>query len=576
MVINRKNIWIWIGVMTPFITSLELPGQDTPFDSSMFREAALICEEVTCFSDRSIYVTGEMIRFRAGLTTTGLPDNSSWSSVLYVELISVQGRREASGKFPINNRVSTGELAIPAGLLTGNYLLRCYTRWMRNRGQATYSYVPLRIMNPHRTELAGDATPGDTGIRLSPRTLHHGVIRFEAPTVSYRGGDSVTLDLSAVGDPDHGRVEGCLTVVPAAARPAPPALLNKIQDHDLTDAFQVKFLPDLFGASLSGTAVVPAGSENMLQDLRIHFTLLGEEPGYFVARTDTHGRFVVTLPHREGILDLFIQPENPGNGDIEVRIDHDSDPAYHSISTRPFTLSEEERQLVTIMARKVQLSTIYNTVDSLQKRGRESVSAPFYGSPSLTIHMDDYVLLPTLEEVFLNLVPNVTPVTRKNKPALLIESENPALGLYDPLFMIDQVPCFDMVQFMSVSPAKISRIDVIDDVYVKGDLKFGGIINFHSREKDMAGIDLPGNSFFIDYQAMSPSAVAVDRNVSQTDHHPDTRNTLLWMPDVRVEAASPSAVSFMAPDYPGEYVVLFRGRNERGELISGERTFLIH
>jgi len=199
------------------------------------------------------------------------------------------------------------------------------------------------------------------------------------------------------------------------------------------------------------------------------------------------------------------------------------------------------------------------------------VLVPFYGSPTLSVNLDEYVLLPSLKEVFISLVPGVTPVSRNDRDFLIIKSENPSLNtLFHPLIMIDETPLFDISQFMSVSPEKISRIDVIDDLYLKGDLWFGGIINLHSKQKDIAGIDLPGDAFFFDFQTMYPASPKEEVIVSKHDRLPDTRNTILWIPALQIEKGVLSKISFIAPDYPGEYVVLFRGVDEQGELISYE------
>jgi hypothetical protein len=126
---------------------------------------------------------------------------------------------------------------------------------------------------------------------------------------------------------------------------------------------------------------------------------------------------------------------------------------------------------------------------------------------------------------------------------------------------------------MALPPARIRSIDVVEDVYVKGDLRFGGIINLHSVNGDMAGIDLPPHSFFIDFMALDKSAAAEEVNSSSGDRLPDTRNTLLWLPEFELGKDQATDLSFEAPDYPGEYVVLFRGSNSRGELISVETRF---
>jgi hypothetical protein len=555
-------------------TGMGLQAQTSPFDSAVFRDAALIREHVDCFTDRSLYITGEVIRFRANVHCTGNPLDREWSSVLYVELLSATGGRGVYGKFPIHDQVSIGEIAIPAGILTGNYFLRCYTRWMRNRGPEEYSYIPLRIINPERPELSGEIPSGDTGASLSNQFVREDVLEFSDHPTNYNRGDTITLGLFTAESDFYGMAEGCITVVPVGVKPADPTQIAGLQRESL-NSFQVKFLPDLFGATISGIVFKPGVEQQIEQDARIHITLIGDQQDYLVTHSDSYGRFSITLPYREGKLKLLVQSENPDTGRVEVKIDQDFDQRNLLIQTGPFNLNKEEEQMVTVMARKVQLSRIYQQTDSTQMKRTENMRVPFYGSPTFSVNMDEFILLPTLEEVFINLVPGVIPVTRKNRTSLLIRSKNPSISIYDPLIMIDEVPVFNIDKFMSVHTDKISRIDVIEDVYLKGDIRFGGIINLYSKEKDMAGIDLPGNSFFIDCLAMHSPPSVVEEIVSQYDRMPDTRNTLLWIPQLQVKRDIVSWISFIAPDYPGEYVVLFRGLDMLGELISAESTIHI-
>ena len=170
----------------------------------------------------------------------------------------------------------------------------------------------------------------------------------------------------------------------------------------------------------------------------------------------------------------------------------------------------------------------------------------------------------------INLVPGVTPLTRRNRDELLIASDNPAISLFPPMIMIDQAPLFSIEKFLSVPTGRIRYIDVIRDVYVKGDNRFGGLINLQSREGNMAGIDLPAASFFIDFDALAPRADLYHGDSSQADQMPDMRNTVLWLPRVQLSRSAPFKFSFEAPDYPGEYVVQFRGLDEGGNLLSLE------
>jgi len=560
-----------------------LLGQKSPYDPAFSREAAGIYEKVECFTDRSLYICGEKIRFRANVFNSGVLASGDWSTVLYVELISAEGEPLTQGKYPLRDRKASGNLRIPDHLLSGTYYLRSYTRWMRNRDAEHFSYVPLRIINPERPELVGEITQEEAGISFPVREETKHKPGFGQHPAIFERGDTVSMDLMITADDLQDSPGGCLTVVPYSARPA-DLVGEESRDRDAAEDFQLSFLPDRFGPSLSGTVSYPGSEEEVLKPARIHLTLMGDQIGYFVCRSDASGRFVIGLPARTGELEFFVQPESQDGEAVEVRIDQDFDPRMYRLPVPPFALSQEEARAATIMSRNVQLTKIYSKglpeAGPHTDGGHESEAFPFYGTPTRSVDLDLYVLLPTLKEVFLNLVPGVTPVTRRNRTTLQIHSVNPSLSLYAPLVMIDQVPVMDMDKFMAISPAKIKSVDVIEDVYVKGDLRFGGVINLRSREQDMAGIDLPENSFFIDYQAMHPSLSgsgdhSTREPFTRGDRVPDTRNTLLWIADLKIEKGNSTKISFVAPDYPGDYLVLFRGQNAGGELVVAETKFRV-
>jgi len=578
---HKRGYFRWVlipaclGLTTLFSVNVPLAGQDSPFDPAMSSEAARILEQVDCFSDRSLYICGEAVRFRASLRGTVPEVPGSWSTVIYAELVGPEGNRLAQGKYPLRDLTASGELRIPDDLLSGTYYLRCYTRWMRNRGQTSFAYVPLRILNPGRPEVLEESGPETGTGQFAGEPEKRVALEFENHPASFMRQEAIRFELGFTGETLSDTLRGCLTVVPISTRPAEQLVPEGSAGMDSAGTFTLHFLPDRQGPSLSGVVILPQGGGENTPRARVHLTLMGEERGYFVSRSDSEGRFIVGLPALEGNLEFFVQAEIPDSGPAEVRIDQDFDPRQIRMPRVRFSLTGEEIRTATILARNLQLAGIYEGSGTVRKQEDEWGSYPFYGSPTLSVDLDQYVLLPTLKEVFLNIVPGVTPVTRRKRTSLEIFSENPSLSLFDPLVMVDEVPVLDMEQFLSISPAKIRRVDVIEDVYVKGDIRFGGIINLRSRERDMAGMDLPDHSFFFDYQALHPVAPAQQEPASPGDRRPDTRNTLLWIPDLRVVKGARQEVAVRAPDYPGTYVVLFRGRDAEGTPFTAETTFRV-
>jgi hypothetical protein len=337
----------------------------------------------------------------------------------------------------------------------------------------------------------------------------------------------------------------------------------------------VQFLPDLYGPSVSGALVRTEKNDGPVQNAKLHFSLLGNQPDYFATITDAFGKFVISIPARTGLQELFVTPEVPGDGFVEVRIDQDFDADFPPVPAVPFTLSSEEHAVATQMVRKMQLSEAFKRPDSLEVVQTDTAPVPFYGTAIHSIVLDDFIDLPTLEEVFINLVSPVTVVKRKNHTTLLIHSDNPTSKFYGPLIMIDQIPVFDHKKVISIAPDKIRRIDVINDVYVKGSVTYGSMINIVTREGDMAGIDLPAGSYFFDYLALHPVDKVIERTPAPGDQLPDTRNTLLWIADLKLEKGKTEEIVFKAPAYPGEYIVLVRCMAGPGEVLSATARFVV-
>lgn len=337
----------------------------------------------------------------------------------------------------------------------------------------------------------------------------------------------------------------------------------------------MQFLPDLYGPSISGAVVRTDENDGPVQNVKLHFSLLGDQPDYFATITDAFGKFVVSIPVRTGLQELIVTPEVPGNGLVEVRIDQDFDADFPPIPAVPFTLSDGEREVATQMVRNMQLSEAFNKSVFPEVIRVDPAPVLFYGSAIHSINLDDFIDLPTLEEVFINLVSTVTVVKRKNNTTLITHSDNPTSEFYGPLIMIDQISVFDHNKVISIAPDKVRRIDVINDVYVKGSMTYGSVINIITREGDMAGIDLPAGSYFFDYLALHPAGTAIERIPATGDLVPDSRNTLLWIPDLVLERGMAEEIVFKAPAYPGEYVVLVRCMARPGEVLSVTARFVV-
>jgi hypothetical protein len=340
-------------------------------------------------------------------------------------------------------------------------------------------------------------------------------------------------------------------------------------------------LPDLGNhISISGTVVGP--DQEPMPYTTLHFSLLGEDPDYFAALSDEQGRFVISTPTGDGeYMEFFVTPEQDNGSNLEVRIDQEYDSRSAGLNAEAFGLGNEERELARKIALNMQLSKSFREEkpgSALQAGGTEPSEGdriPFYGTHVKRLLIDDYVMLPNLEEVFINLIHDVQFYRKQGRNRIRILSNNNSIGIYNPLIMIDHISVFDHEALLALSPEKIERIDLINDIYLKGSVAFGGVLAIHSRKGDMAGIDLPHGSYFFDYQAFHPRGPRPDPAPVLDEREPDTRNTLLWSTGLYLEKDRQTEISLRAPKSPGTYVVLVRALAPDGQAIAGSAKFTV-
>jgi len=73
-----------------------------------------------------------------------------------------------------------------------------------------------------------------------------------------------------------------------------------------------------------------------------------------------------------------------------------------------------------------------------------------------------------------------------------------------PLVLIDKIPVSDIEELLRISTKRIKHIDMVNEIYIKGDNIYGGIISIISEKGDLAGVKLPENSIFFNYNGFTP------------------------------------------------------------------------
>lgn len=143
---NRINIKLYLfTAVICFLIAFAAPAQDVALRSN---KGTGVQEKITLHTDRSLYLTGEKIWFRADYLLNEQYAKNQLSNILYVELLNMDQNPAVQKKFEIRRGTAHGMIQIPGEVRSGHYLLRAYTRFQRNFSSQAYEYLPLEIINP--------------------------------------------------------------------------------------------------------------------------------------------------------------------------------------------------------------------------------------------------------------------------------------------------------------------------------------------------------------------------------------------------------------------------------------------
>jgi hypothetical protein len=526
-------------------------------------------DTVTLVTDRNIYIIGEHIHFSALITNK----SNLNSKILYIELVSAKGHSFFSEKFFIKEGKSCGSLHISKDMLTGEYFIKAYTRWMRNFDVNSYAFVPIKIINPSVNEVFTNTSNGTNGngngntITITQNDIFSKNIKINNSSQTYKRREDGFISFSFPESPVN------ISWVTLSIVPKGAAYCGQCETYGKRATIEsVNFLPEENGIIISGNVETKTKKENKANST-INLSLLGEYPDFVSTQTDLLGKFYYNLPFIFGKKELYFGTREEDF--LKVKIDNDFCTKSLAIKHNPFELSDTERHIATSFAKNLEVEKHFvidkNKTQTQDKN--EIVTKPFYGQPDKVFFFDKYIDLLSVKEYFYELIPNVSVKKRNGKNYLIFIGPYPELAIYEPLVLIDNIAVDQVDRILSVNPNLLSRIEIIFKPYYKGEKIYGGVISFFSRKGDLAGIDLPPSDLFIEYNfiqnenCIGPVYKSIPKNI------PDTRNTLLWIPNI--DLSKSQKISFTTSDTPGDYIILLRGTDANGNFINAETYFTV-
>ena len=528
-------------------------------------------EKIAVCTDRTTYVAGEMLFFSAVVFNTTEGAAEQFSRILYCELISPDGKKIDSRKYLLQNSSSRGCFAIPEETISGIYFLKFYTRFMRNISTEEYQYIMLKIINPFKTEVLPGKDAVDTTRPTENKMETPGVDQsLQITTLKRTYAPREEIRLTITGDKETGVPSSvCLSVIPESTYENYPFQINPTQNNTKN----VAYFPETRGISLTGQ-VVGKESGNPLPGVKVNLSIIGDKD-IMVVRTDSAGRFFFALPDYSGKKDIFLCADNIPNITPEIFIDNDFCSRPVNLPSPVFTLNEEEMKSAYKLAVNSRITSMFRQVAIATDSAEPDTIHSFYGKPSEVLVLNRYIDLPKLEEYFTE-VPALAKLRKvQGKKQFRFYTTQTEMSMYDPLLLVDWVAVNDIDKILAMLPSEVERIELVNSLYIKGNVTYGGILSFVSKKNNFAGIDLPTSGTFVNYRFLEACTDSIPTG-SQPINLPDSRSTVYWNPAVQLTEDGATPLSFTAPDTPGNYYILLRKISKTGvQVLSKEKIEVI-
>ncbi len=534
-----------------------------------------ITEKISLFTDRNFYLSGEEVWFVAYIFVNEAPFVPDFSQVLYVELSGSDQKAMVKKKFKISGGIAKGSFGIPEEALSGNYVLRAYTLFLKNSPPETFFTTMLSVINPERPLPENSQSPT---IATSQNDAENAIeILVNSSKTSYSPRELAELNLSAKTETPADFAQLSVSVVKHGSFADTDKFFTGITANQKAESPEnLLWLPEIRDVSLSG--IIKNKKTNQPEaNIRIYLSVLGEEPQFHITSSGENGEFVFSLNRTTNIRDVFICSDHDPEKDLELLINNDFAGNLPPTKETNLAIDTSYKKLIEEMLINQQAGKAFRQKDTARKE-EFNENPLIFGKPGISVSLKDFIELPTLEDVFKELVTSVSVKSKKDKSYLQVLSAETNRMNNCRFIFLDNVLVFDVDALLTIPPSKIERIEVINRTHYLGDFALDGIIMITTNTDNFAGYAFPKESVFLEYQTITPATGFNAPDYSNPEQKsarlPDFRTLLYWNPDVEFRDGK-TTISFYTSDHCSAYDVIVRGFTAEGKPCFGKTTFQV-
>lgn len=529
-------------------------------------------EHIWIHTDRQLYVSGETIWLKIYNFDTQKQQLSNFSQVAYLEMTNQQGSVISRIKLGLKNGTGQGSIELPEALPNGRYMMRAYTRAMRNLGDSAFTSISLLVLRP------GQAIAKQPSEDLPSRPSSHS--QTSTSPVTNRQDLQINISPSAAEFPQRSPGSFEITTTDASGTPiaaqlsvsiALPRLGETSINHDIPrrkiPANTTTFLAESKGQILEGKVINQASEQGEAQ-AEVYLAFPGKTALVYGAQTDDYGRFRFLLPDLYSLRQVVVQAIPKGDASVSIELAEEFHPT-EIVDTSQFFIPPAWEDMARTALINAQVGKAYKAFEIAPTYATQNpfLDIPFFGKPEAQYFLDDYTRFP-LPEFFFEVVPEVSVRGKFGQERLSVYNEwvSPEDKL-EPLLLVDGVPIFDQRSFLKLNNKLIESTEIVTDPFWLNPHYYRGVIQISSFEHQAYSIVTPPTALQQSYLTLLP-----ERNFLVPDYEnqgnsqlPDFRNTLYWNAKVQTDASGKARLDFTTSDAIGTYEIQILGVSKRGK-----------
>lgn len=539
-------------------------------------------ERISITTDRDIYFPGEPVWYRLNCLSSGSDKPSQLSKVVYLELMTLNSVPVAQYKLYLNNGQHSSRFIIPDTLSTGNYIIRGYTNWMKNFGSQVFSQNLISVINPFQKNKFANIDQTLTKFRHSGENDMKSNISLVPLLKEYKHRSPVELNIQNTDGLSSISVSVVKKGLVGKNEGNEENLKSQITDNSKhnsgSNKLKVDILPEMEGEIILGTIKSKKNNTPVINQV-LTLGFVGKVPSLYLSKTDSTGRFRFVV-NQFGEQNMVIQPltRDTTNNDFLIEIE----PSFNDfrdiirVERNPVddTFIDEIGKCILTM----QVEALYKVYGNKKEiPDTQPVRYFFYGEPEIKVELARYIELPTMSEVFKEIVPTVGVRDIKDKNSFIITGSTGALK--SSFTMVDGILIKDINRILAIDPEEVKQIEVINSMYYLEDQELGAIISIQTRKGDLSALDFDNRIFrqeFTGYEN-SYSFSQPDYSIDSVFSSPmaDFRNLLYWNPEIKSDKGKSSCIKFYTSDDSGNYLIIIEGINPKGETERIEFPFSV-